>query len=178
MYLQSKTEDNVKRKLISHEIAALNIDDYISNNTLNGVLVRAFAKGIKPEQIQYKREFRSVDEWNNQENFLIVYYEEEETDNEYKERINKLEQDDVRKFLQILCDYHSACYGKDAIKNIFDRIVTNGTWRLAEHQEKYKKEFFNEVTTEELINEAYDKGLEKGRTELKDFKKKLKELKI
>ena len=126
MLFNSTYSENVKRQTIRVEIGSVCLGEdgnSLTNAELHLKILQLVRRSrIAPERVAFQYHCEDVDEYGHKEGKLSVYYEREETNAEYKRRMERLQVKDLQEFYQMLAKYNSAVRQKKEIKKLFDNL--------------------------------------------------------
>jgi hypothetical protein len=162
MLFESTYAENLKRLKIKKDLGYISLDE--RDNCVVSEIEKKIAKksGVPRDQIKFYSNKVEYDE-NCYEDRLIFYHEVTESDAEYAKRLEKLECKDITTFLDVLARFNNHVRGKAKLKKVFDRISEKYPGIIPHWEHDLVKQFFSTKSTEELVQEAFEKGLRKVR---------------
>jgi hypothetical protein len=169
---------DLRKLIVKHELDYLVLDEY--ENVSVGKLIDQIERLARKHKIYsgqikfYRKNNISINEFGNTEDRLIFFYETEETEKEYKERIEKSEVRDLQDSITEVRKFVVCINQKQELKKLYEKIVKKGKYKGLKSTEF--ESFLSEESTEERVDKAYKRGYSEGQKIVKELKDKIKNL--
>jgi hypothetical protein len=176
MLFHSTYAENLKKKKVKVELGYVNLEDYESPTlgSFKGIVNHAEKLGIDEKEIKFYKD-RYDSGYGESFDRLCFYFERDETDKEFEERLEKFQVQDLKDSIQEVTRFYGCVRQKEELKKLYLKLVVRGKYQGL--IDKTFNEFvFGTETEQEKIQKAYEKGLAEGKKKLEEFQKKLKEI--
>ena len=175
MLFESTYAENLKRLKIKKDLGCINLgrsEDCVVSEIEHKISKKT---SVPRDQIKFYKTKLETNE-NCYEDYLIFYHEVTESDTEYAKRLENLECKDITTFCRVLADFHGHVRGKAKLQKVFDRIYAKYKGIVPYWEVDLVNQFFSTKSTEELVQEAYDKGFKEGSKNSEEKLKKIRQV--
>jgi len=178
MIFNSTYPPNLERNINRREIDWFSLDEYedVSVSKLLNTINKLSKKfKIPTEEIKfYRKNDIETDEFGHTEDRLIFYCERPDTEEEHKDKIEKLQLKDLQDSITEVQRFYTNVRQKKELADLYNKLVIGGKYKGLKN-DVFEK-FLSEESPEEKEQKSFDKGFKLGQDKVKELKKKIKEI--